>query len=198
MKKKTIQVKDVDNVSQLAWEIFITAVEFMNGADSTENDGIDSRTKCILEGKQYCMSSSMFILRSLSIELFLKTLYLIDRKMLIYGHDHAMIYKMLDRKTQIEIVEGVMEFKIAKLTDDKSKAEINLISALEESGDNFTRVRYMFEDYSDLTEEEGLRLLYSKNKSNKNKSSSNPHLLNAACYTLLAIASRKVIERQIG
>lgn len=95
-------------------------------------------------------SDSGYLLKVLGFELLLKTVLLINagRDGREEGHDYASIFSALPDDVRDRIVRAAKE----RMTPDEDYSDVpGLLTAF---GRNFVRLRYAFEKYDDLTDEE--------------------------------------------
>lgn len=138
---KNIKMREIRNPKYVGRLLLNSAWGFKDGAYSIYDKTYVPPDRLCIETKD-----SRYLLLILALELFLKLLYLIDKGMLIYGHEIGIIFKLLDKKTQAQI--------LTKLNSRRPGHPQNLCESLTLVGSNFTKIRYFFEDYANLSEEE--------------------------------------------
>lgn len=145
------KVSDLKHVSKLLWRTadkFATGSKFINecveelSLKSEENNYNPPDT-----------GDSRYILLVLSVELYLKFLYLNEREEFFIGHGQGSIFNELKKDTQDQILKEINAH--SPFCEEKKNAlnKDTLSQALTRAGRNFTEVRYLFDDSKKSPEE---------------------------------------------
>lgn len=95
---------------------------------------------------------SAYLLNLLALEILLKCVLLIENEKLVHGHNYLGLFEMLPKKHRERIVSVAAE----RLGPTVDYSDLN--SKLKTFSSNFIKLRYPYESYKELTEEEYFQL----------------------------------------
>jgi len=131
---KIVKVKDKHCLVNL---IYPTAIQYLNGAIILDKY---FQENVMTEGTLDTYDAS-YLLRILSLELFLKTIVVLTKGESIFGHSYKEIYEYLDADTRNLILANLNSRSDVKYSNSQVKGY------LAQYGKNFILIRYSYEDF---------------------------------------------------
>lgn len=136
------KVLPLEEKSLVARLLEIQAIEFFEGA------------KCIADVRNSTGGDSAYFLRLMAIELYFKLLYLNETDSLIFGHDLREIYDVMPSSCRESIFKNFNNNLLNQVISLEPLDLREFREWLKYLGELFTRIRYPFDEFSDMSIEE--------------------------------------------